>query len=971
MLRVTGTVNQGVSGTITDTARVNYTDALGNPFAQVTATDVDNIVASSNLSITKTDSTDPENPGQSFFYTLTVNNAGPANATNLVVSDTVPSQYTVTSVTSPTGACGNVGNVVTCNLAAFASGAAAWVITVNVTVKATTVGGTYVNTATVSATEADPTPANNTVNNNNTVRTTGDLALTKTDGVASVTVGSSTTYTITVTNNGPDIEPAGVVISDTIPAGTVGSETEADCTIIAGVFRCTTAATLAVGASRSYQLTLTVPAGYAAATVVNTATITTFPITDPVAANNAATDTDTVPQANLSITKTDSIDPVNPGQSFSYTLTVNNAGPSTATSLVVSDTVPSQYTVTSVTSPTGACGNVGNVVTCTLASMISGAPAWVITVNVTVKITTPGGTYVNTATVSASTNDPTPANNTVNNNNTVRSYGDLTLTKTDGMATVTAGTSTTYTITITNNGPSTEPAGVRFTDTIPAGTVGSEAEADCAIAAGVFTCTTVATIASGATKSYQLTLAVPSGYAPATVVNTANITVRPITDPDLTNNSATDTDNVTRSADLSITKTDSADPVNPGQAFTYTLTVTNNGPSDAATLTVSDTVPAQFTVTNVTSPAGACGHAGNVVTCTRPTFVNLATWVITVSVTANLAAPGGTYTNTATVSAATADPTPANNSASQNTTISATADLAVTKTDGVASVVAGTSTTYTITLTNNGPNAVAAGVVVSDPIPAGTVGSESEPDCAIAAGTFTCTTSAVLNSGASVVYQLTPGGSGRLRAGDARQHGVDHVVPGHRSERGQQLRHRHRHRDEVGGSLDHEDRRRRVGDRGDVDDLHDHHHEQRSVERARGRGGLRPDPRGNGRFGVRARLRHRGRHVHVHDVGSDRLGWFGVVPADAGRRGELRAGEPVQHRLHHVRAGDGSERGQQHGHRHGQRRRGRRTCRSSRPTPPIRSSRGSRSRTRSRSPTTGRRTRRPCRSRTRCPRSSP
>ena len=56
--------------------------------------------------------------------------------------------------------------------------------------------------------------------------------------------------------------------------------------------------------------------------------------------------------------------------------------------------------------------------TCNLASMNSGAPAWVITVNVTAKTTTPGGTYVNTATVSGSPNDPTPANNTVNNNNT-------------------------------------------------------------------------------------------------------------------------------------------------------------------------------------------------------------------------------------------------------------------------------------------------------------------------------------------------------------------------------------------------------------------------------------------------------------------------------------------------------------------------------------------------------------------------
>ena len=223
----------------------------------------------------------------------------------------------------------------------------------------------------------------------------------------------------------------------------------------------------------TYQLTLTLSAGFATATLVNTASITTLPalFVDPVAANNTATDTDTVPQANLSITKTDSTDPENTGASFNYVLTVNNAGPSTATNLTVSDTVPSQYTVNTVTSPTGSCGNVGNVVTCTLASMASAAPAWVITVNVTVKLTTPGGTYVNTATVNASSpNDPALANNTVNNSNTVRATADLALTKTDGVATVNVGASTTYTITVTNNGPNIEPAGIVISDTIPAGT---------------------------------------------------------------------------------------------------------------------------------------------------------------------------------------------------------------------------------------------------------------------------------------------------------------------------------------------------------------------------------------------------------------------------------------------------------------------------------------------------------------------
>ena len=226
-----------------------------------------------------------------------------------------------------------MGNVVTCTLASMDSGAPAWVITVNVTVKLTTPGGTYVNTATVTASSPnDPTPANNTVNNNNTVRATADLSLTKTDGVASVSVGH-----VHDVHDHRDEQRSGHRAgrhrdlrhdprgddrigdrSPTAPSPPASSDARRR-------------RPLAVGASRSYLLTLSLPGAYAAATVVNTATITTFPIPDIVAANNAATDTDTVPQANLSITKTDSIDPVNPGQSFSYTLTVNNAGPSTAT----------------------------------------------------------------------------------------------------------------------------------------------------------------------------------------------------------------------------------------------------------------------------------------------------------------------------------------------------------------------------------------------------------------------------------------------------------------------------------------------------------------------------------------------------------------------------------------------------------------------------------------------------------------
>ena len=801
VLRVTGTVNQGVTGTITNTARINYTDGLGNAFPQVTATDVDNIVASSNLTITKTDAPDPVNPGQAVVYTVTVNNAGPSDATNLVVSDNVPSQYTVTSVTSPAGSCGNVGNAVTCTRPAYASGAAAWVITINVTVNAATPGGTYVNTATVSATEADPTPANNTANDNNTVRNTADLAVTKTDGIATVNVGGSTTYTITLTNNGPTVVPAGVIVSDTIPANTVGSEAEADCAITAGVFRCTTTAPLAVGAVNTYQLTLTLSAGFATATLVNTASITTLPArssirwprtTRPPIRTRSRRRTCRSPRPTPPI-------PENPGASFNYVLTVNNAGPSTATNLTVSDTVPSQYTVNTVTSPTGSCGNVGNVVTCTLASMASAAPAWVITINVTVKLTTPGGTYVNTATVNASSpNDPALANNTVNNNNTVRATADLALTKTDGVATVNVGASTTYTITVTNNGPNIEPAGIVISDTIPAGTNASETEADCTITAGVFRCTTVTPLAVGASRSYQLTLALPAAYAAATLVNTATITTFPIPDPAAANNASTDTDTVPQ-ANLSITKTDSVDPVNPGQSFNYTLTVNNAGPSTATGLTVSDTVPVAI-------------HGDDRDVADRLMRQRRQRRDVHPRVD-RLGGPGvgdhrqrhGQDHDPGRHLRQHGDgerdvaerPRAREQHREQQQHVTAYADLVLTKTDGTATVTAGTSTTYTITITNNGPSTEPAGVRFTDTIPAGTVGSEAEADCAIAAGVFTCTTVTTIAAGASRSYQLTlavPSGYAPATVVNTAEH---HDQADRRPGSDEQLRDGHRQRGPV------------------------------------------------------------------------------------------------------------------------------------------------------------------------------
>ena len=96
----------------------------------------------------------------------------------------------------------------------------------------------------------------------------------------------------------------------------------------------------------------------------------------------------------------------------------------------------------------------------------------------------------------------------------------------------------------------------------------------------------------GASASWQVTVDVDALYALATVSNTAAIASSPVTDPDVLNDQATDVDTVTAAADLSITKSGSADPVIAGEDLTYTLVVTNDGPSDATGVVVTDPIPA-------------------------------------------------------------------------------------------------------------------------------------------------------------------------------------------------------------------------------------------------------------------------------------------------------------------------------------------------------------------------------------------
>ncbi len=475
-----------------------------------------------------------------------------------------------------------------------------------------------------------------------------DLAITKTDGVATAIPGGSVTYTITASNAGPD-PVAGGTVADTFPAILTCTWT---C-VGAGGGTCTAAGSgnisdtvnLPAGGSVTYTASCTIAAS-ATGTLSNTATVSST-VTDPNPANNSATDTDTLtPQADLAITKTDGVTAVTPGGPVTYTIVASNSGPSNAPGSTVADTFPA-----ALTGVTWTCVGAGGG-TCTAAgagniSDTANLPAGG-SVTYTVNATLSGsatGSLSNTATVAADAGvtDPNPANNSATDTDTINQIADLAITKTDGLTNATPGQATTYTIVASNAGPSATPASV--SDTFPAALTG--VTWTCA-GAGGGTCTAAgsgnigdtANLPSGGSVTYTVSATI-SGAFFGTLSNTATVAVAApppgtgggVTDPNPGNNSATDTTEVGSPATVSATKTVSGD-FQPGGAIIYTVVLTNNGAStqlDNPGDEFTDVLPPQVTLVAASATSG---------TAVATVGTNTVTW------NGSIPASGGTVTIT-------------------------------------------------------------------------------------------------------------------------------------------------------------------------------------------------------------------------------------------------------------------------------------------------------------------------------------
>jgi uncharacterized repeat protein (TIGR01451 family) len=263
-----------------------------------------------------------------------------------------------------------------------------------------------------------------------------------------------------------------------------------------------------------------------------------------------------------------------------------------------------------------------------------------------------------------------------------------------------------YTITVTNNGPSTA-TGVTFNGTLYGCWLGGD-------------------IAPGATATCTVT-------AWTTTVGTLTQTMTVdsnATDPDTSNNTATASTTVNPAANLGIAMTDTPDPVLQGQTVSYDITVTNNGPSTATGVVVTGSLPS----------------------CSLGDIVPGATASCTQTATATTA---GTLTQTMTVSGNETDPNGTNNSVSVSTTVNPVADLALSMTDAPDPVKKRAKLVYNLTVVNNGPSS-ANNVSLTDTLPADTVFDGAVPSQGTCSGTATVTCAiGALGSGAIATVTIT------------------------------------------------------------------------------------------------------------------------------------------------------------------------------------------------------------------------
>lgn len=745
-----GTVNAGSNATLTLVATANSTTTSINA-AQVTASDQfdpdstpnnnnpseddqDSVTVSpqsADLELAMSVNDTAPNLGGTVTYTIEVTNRGVSTATGVEVTNRLPAGLTFNSFLTSQGSYNSSSGVWT--VGTIANGATA-TLQITATINQ---NGSITNTAQVSRadqTDPDSTPNNSAADEDDQASVTvvaqaANLSLVKTVDKASPNIDENITFTLTVSNAGPDTA-TGVEVTDRLPTGIAFVSINppgASYNSSTGLWQ---VGSIPANSQSSLQITGTVTS---IGDKTNVAEITASDQFDPNSTpGNGNTNEDDYasivisPQtADLRLAKTVNNDRPDVGDTVTFNIAVTNDGPDTATNIVVQDTLGPGLTFVNASQSQGNF-NQGNS-QWSVGSLSRGVTA---TLQITARVESIGTKENSAEIIAADQFDP---DSTVNNgvlaeddqdNATVTpSSANLSLTKSVSNATPSINEEFTFTIIVNNAGPDTA-TNVVVEDVLPPGIsfVGANAsQGSYNSANGRWN---VGSIASGRTASLVIT-ATPVSDEPQT--NTAQIFASDQFDPNSTpnNNVANEDDQESvsitpQSADLSLTKGVSDQSPNVGDNITFTLVVANDGPSAADDIRVRDVLPPQVSFVSATESVGSYDDASGIWDVGQLGRATTATLQIVAEIVDS--AP---FTNRAEIirsSVFDPDSTPDNNVAGEDDQAAVDvapriADLSLMKTVDKTAPNVGDRVTFTVAVTNNGPDA-ATNVTVRDSLPA-------------------------------------------------------------------------------------------------------------------------------------------------------------------------------------------------------------------------------------------------------------
>ena len=690
-----GTLLNGNRTTLVITTLVNITNATITNVAVVNSTTPDNntennkgnnttsIEPEADLEIIKIVSNKTAKFGDVITWTIIVTNKGPDAAKEVYIRDNFPKELIFLGYTKTKGL--------------FDLETYTWYIkelafneTQNLTItsRVNFTNKTIMNIANVTSDTYDPNKTNNEANNTTEVNSKANLVVIKEVSKQNAKFGETITWTITVVNNGPDTA-VNVRVNDTLPKGLIFVTSNGNYDNETGIWR---VGNLLNGENKTLIITTIV--NITNTTIRNVANVTSDTPGNRTPANNT---TNVDPLVDLEIIKIVSNKTAKFGDVITWTIIVTNKGPDMALNVIVKDKLPNGLIYNGHKTETGLYDNVYGI--WDIGNLAPNVP-----VNLTIYtiVNVSNRNITNIANVTSDTPDNNTDNNEANNTTSVNEVCDLEIIKIVSNKNPHKGDTITWTITVTNKGPNTAK-NVFVTDKLPKGLIYVGSDGDYNPETGIWN---VGDLEVDQPKSLIIITLV--NITNKTITNIANVT-SDTPDNNTDNNEANNTTNVSPEADLEIIKIVSNKNPHKGDTITWTITVTNKGPDTAVNVKVTDKLPKGLIYVGSDgdyNPETGIWNVGNL-TSGEPKSLVITT-IVNITNT--------TIRNVANATSETYDPNKTNNEGNNTTDVSPEADLEIVKLVSAKNTSKGEIITWTIIVTNKGPDA-AVNIYVKDKMP--------------------------------------------------------------------------------------------------------------------------------------------------------------------------------------------------------------------------------------------------------------